>query len=797
MDCLNPPMQKSPEGSWHCPQCPPVLLDSPKLELESCSLPDVGTSPANGSPSLASSTWSTTGSLNRRTGLKGKEKATCQSDSPDADMEIIAPILAEASLKRKVTKKKFNVSRSVHHSAEEDVLVTPVSPRQSKRTRVQQSPISQSPPKIRLRLPMRKGKGRGNETEEPIKGLFDDILTVEERDTVQTAITNIDEQRFERSRKVAEEKMFPHVVPTLDAAEVASIAGPSRPTRSFIANQLSLLATPTTPIEPSAVSPSVSSSSFLPHEGRNLRIRCIRFGRYDIQTWYDAPFPEEYANVPDGRLWICEFCLKYMKSRFAIERHWLKCKARHPPGDEIYRDGNVSIFEVDGRKNKIYCQNLCLLSKMFLDHKSLFYDVEPFLFYVMTEVDDFGARFVGYFSKEKRSPKDYNVSCIMTLPVRQRQGWGHLLIDFSYLLSRKEKRTGSPEKPLSGLGTLGYKNYWTFSVMRYLKTATGKPQLEDISAATAMTIEDIVVTLKQQGLLTSREVTPPTLRPVPGQSIKFPKGRKNGISRKQIQRSHSANKDKHKNKDAEPSNGPFVPPKEYEITWNQNEVEYYLRRWDAKGYLKLRPEKLQWSPYLVAKEKEQATTMPVKGPSVQSTAVAGNTNEPLMETLIPETQASTVPPLNIFDDEEAEQHEAANSMQKSPWTIEGATQQNAETDSIPPLMAKKVDDLALVTQDGAQLQSSSSLEIITSEEHIQGLQLIHEVERRVSSVQELPSQTIVPAKRQRQGMQSDGEETVASEGYQGNEKEKFGVVDLEVKNEEMYDADADGEGQSP
>jgi MOZ/SAS family len=70
---------------------------------------------------------------------------------------------------------------------------------------------------------------------------------------------------------------------------------------------------------------------------------------------------------------------------------------------------------------------------MFLDHKSLFYDVEPFLFYVMTELDDFGARFVGYFSKEKRSPKDYNVSCIMTLPVRQRRGWGNLLIDFSKL----------------------------------------------------------------------------------------------------------------------------------------------------------------------------------------------------------------------------------------------------------------------------------------------------------------------------------------------------------------------------
>lgn len=31
----------------------------------------------------------------------------------------------------------------------------------------------------------------------------------------------------------------------------------------------------------------------------------------------------------------------------------LKCKTRHPPGDEIYRDDKVSVFEVDGRKNKV------------------------------------------------------------------------------------------------------------------------------------------------------------------------------------------------------------------------------------------------------------------------------------------------------------------------------------------------------------------------------------------------------------------------------------------------------------
>ncbi|EJU04638.1 hypothetical protein DACRYDRAFT_48063, partial [Dacryopinax primogenitus] len=198
------------------------------------------------------------------------------------------------------------------------------------------------------------------------------------------------------------------------------------------------------------------------------RIRTIRFGRFDIDTWYDAPFPEEYANVPDGKMWLCEFCLRYGKSSFGNLRHRMKCKARHPPGDEIYRAGNVSVFEVDGRKNKIYCQNLCLLAKMFLDHKTLFYDVEPFLFYVMTEMTDVGARFVGYFSKEKRCPSGYNVSCIMTLPAMQRRGWGNLLIGFSYLLSKKEGRLGTPERPLSGLGEVAYRNYWTLTINQFL-----------------------------------------------------------------------------------------------------------------------------------------------------------------------------------------------------------------------------------------------------------------------------------------------------------------------------------------
>ena len=105
-------------------------------------------------------------------------------------------------------------------------------------------------------------------------------------------------------------------------------------------------------------------------------------------------------------------------------------------GDEIYRKDKLSVFEVCGKKYKQYCQNLCLIAKSFLDHKTLYYDVEPFLFYVMTQADSDGCHIVGYFSKEKNSYLNYNVSCILTLPPYQRQGYGRLLIDFSYLLSR-------------------------------------------------------------------------------------------------------------------------------------------------------------------------------------------------------------------------------------------------------------------------------------------------------------------------------------------------------------------------
>lgn len=80
------------------------------------------------------------------------------------------------------------------------------------------------------------------------------------------------------------------------------------------------------------------------------KIRTIHFGKYEIDTWYAAPYPEEFMQPI---LFLCEYCLKYMKSGYELGRHKAKCGLTHPPGDEIYRDGVVSVFEVDGRKNKV------------------------------------------------------------------------------------------------------------------------------------------------------------------------------------------------------------------------------------------------------------------------------------------------------------------------------------------------------------------------------------------------------------------------------------------------------------
>lgn len=490
----------------------------------------------------------------------------------------------------------------------------------------------------RGRLGISQGQEGGSEEEEASDreddDPFDGVLTGPDANTHLYRPTAQDIERFEHGKRTAESKLGgslaslpgtssgrvvnrPSIAvsalnsttasPRYAATPLDTPSGSRVPRSQLISSSVS----PSTTPAPGATSlVEISSAATSAETGTATPIKCIRFGEFDIDTWYQAPYPEEYSMVPDGRLWICEYCLKYMKSRFMAHRHRLKCKMRTPPGDEIYRDGNICVYEVDGRKNKIYCQNLCLLAKMFLDHKTLYYDVEPFLFYIVTEGDSLGDHFVGYFSKEKRSPLNYNVSCIMTLPVRQRRGWGNFLIDISFLLSKKENRTGSPEKPLSDLGLLSYRNYWTLAVFYYLRNAPEHITMQDISNATAMQLEDIFYVLREQDMIVvydggaSSNRTPATSKyrtgyPSQDEQPVQPRGR----GRPRIHPQPNAIElPSYKDRDR---NVTTKLPTDYHIHFDRDYVVAHLKNYEAKGYVKVRAEKLKWTPFLVSRSFPQ------------------------------------------------------------------------------------------------------------------------------------------------------------------------------------------------
>jgi histone acetyltransferase SAS3 len=370
------------------------------------------------------------------------------------------------------------------------------------------------------------------ETDETKGKPYGGILTETEADTSRTMPTNDDRRRFDEAKQKAEEEWKERL-----RAMQADVEAP--------------------------VKKSKKSS------GPASQIECINFGGWEIDTWYAAPYPEEYSR--HRVLYICEFCLKYMNSDYVAWRHKLKCPAKHPPGDEIYRHGSVSVFEVDGRKNPVYCQNLCLLAKLFLGSKTLYYDVEPFLFYVLCEYDELGYHFVGYFSKEKRASSQNNVSCILTLPIHQRKGYATLLIDFSYLLTRVEQKTGSPEKPLSDMGLVSYRNYWRLIICRYFvnqvsedKTVQKGLSINQISEDTGLTPDDVVAALEGLRCLVRDPET-----------------------------------------------------KLYAFRVDLPYCREYVAKWESKKYVQLRPSSLTWTPYVMG--RSNATNFEL-GPAI--TAIA-------------------------------------------------------------------------------------------------------------------------------------------------------------------------------
>jgi len=156
---------------------------------------------------------------------------------------------------------------------------------------------------------------------------------------------------------------------------------------------------------------------------------------------------------------------------------------------------------------QIFCQNLSLFAKLFLDNKSVFFDVSGFNYFLL--VHNPTSQIIGFFSKEKMSWDNNNLACILIFPPWQRKNLGLILMGVSYEISRREEILGGPEKPISDLGKKGYKRFWGREIARWLlearetdkKKGKGMVTVGDVSQGTWIHVEDCLGILRDMDIV--------------------------------------------------------------------------------------------------------------------------------------------------------------------------------------------------------------------------------------------------------------------------------------------------------
>lgn len=347
-------------------------------------------------------------------------------------------------------------------------------------------------------------------------------------------------------------------------------------------------AAPSTTTASSPLSPRMPSISLL---SRN--IDTVVLGNVQFDTWYYSPYPDSIilSSDPPGSslrnghgngaavsapspsatstasttcpvLHVCPSCFRYTPHPSAYLAHLLQhqqaLKQGIDPGPvpqsatPVYNYGGYAVWEIDGETEKLYCQNLSLFGKLFLEQKSVFFDTGGFLYYVLTYTppviqsqamknvkrhrrlasemkDELGlnTEVLGFFSKENPSWDSNNLACILIFPPHQHRQLGKLLMSVSYKLSGWEWEggvIGGPEKPLSVMGKRSYLLFWSERVARFMlgksadadgkkvfdegmkrrrrKNAVMKEALtvKEIGERTGMLAEDVMAALTEMGV---------------------------------------------------------------------------------------------------------------------------------------------------------------------------------------------------------------------------------------------------------------------------------------------------------
>jgi hypothetical protein len=324
-------------------------------------------------------------------------------------------------------------------------------------------------------------------------------------------------------------------------------------------------------------------------------IDTVVLGNISFETWYYSPYPENVillkeqnsssvrskgafdGDIVNGaysapspstasitsatcpQLYVCPYCFRYtpfVAAYISHLRHHKHIRTQNPDtppvpesSTKIYEHDGYAVWEVKGEIEKLYCQNLSLFGKLFLEQKSVFFDTGGFDYYVLTytpperlsspqkkrgghkrgpsySTEDLGleTQVLGFFSKESPSWDSNNLACILVFPPFQHRQLGKLLMSVSYKLSAwewEEGIIGGPEKPLSEMGRRSYLRFWAERVARFMlgqsADAEGErvfergrrkrsgPRKEDmtvkeIGERTGMLAEDVVAALGEMGI---------------------------------------------------------------------------------------------------------------------------------------------------------------------------------------------------------------------------------------------------------------------------------------------------------
>lgn len=280
-------------------------------------------------------------------------------------------------------------------------------------------------------------------------------------------------------------------------------------------------------------------------------IKEVSFGQFTFDTWYGngayfvgarsgqlgteaSSVPRKRGSLPSNpgfwleRLYVCEFCFKYSSDGAKMALHSSSCSHNQPfppLGTLVYADTRSKrlIKKVRGFRNELFCQNLCLFGKLFLDDKSIYYNVEAYDYYILygeskqhSESELLDTKLVyrpmGFFSKEVTAwEPDNNLACICVFPPYQRLHLGSLLIEFLYAAAEAAGQLPlGPEFPLSPYGKQLYLRYWgkriAFELFNTFKN-TDFITLGDLAVATGFRREDLLFAFENMALLSTIDHT--------------------------------------------------------------------------------------------------------------------------------------------------------------------------------------------------------------------------------------------------------------------------------------------------